>query len=371
MGEQFRNSSSWMEDPVSGKKNTDVARYRLSDHKRVPMSLSGKERNHLFISLQGKSFKDISNVSGADSIQDGRSFAILDYDRDGWQDMVLTNSNGPVVQLYKNQIKKIGNFVALRFVGGNRSDQSSESFSNRDGVGSKIKIELDEKALTGEFSCGEGLAAQNSSTKIFGLGSASQAKSITIVWPQGKVQQVEDIQSGELVTFYENETESKDGTGISRSRYVKNQNETKRDSAVRNRRYQGLQLSSSENKNESAKLNMYVSMATWCPSCKKHLPELRQLRSMFDSSVLGMIGVPVSDTDDTKKLEQYVEAHKPPYELTGPWSLDQRIKFFKLTRSKTRRDVLPSTVITDKNGDVLEIVAGLPSASDIIRLLAE
>ena len=87
-----------MADPVSGKKNTDVARYRLSDRQRVPMSLSGKERNHLFINLDGKSFKDISIVSGADSVQDGRSFAIFDYDRDGWQDMVLTNSNGPVVQ---------------------------------------------------------------------------------------------------------------------------------------------------------------------------------------------------------------------------------------------------------------------------------
>ena len=367
-----------MADPVSGKKSTDVARYRLSDHQRVPMSLSGKERNHLFISRQGKSFKDISNVSGADSIQDGRSFAILDYDRDGWQDMVLTNSNGPVVQLFKNQIKKanegIGNFVALRFIGGNRSGQSSQSFSNRDGVGAKIKIELDDKALTGEFSCGEGLAAQNSRTKIFGLGAASQAKSITIVWPQGKVQQVEGVRAGELVTFYEDETESKNGTGVSRNRYAKNQNnqdETKSESALANRRFQGLQYTAGDNENQSAKLNMYVSMATWCSSCKKHLPELRQLRSMFDRSVLGMIGVSVSNADDTEKLEQYVEAHEPPYELSTSWTFGQRFEFFKLATSETRREVLPSTIITDAKGNVLEIMQGLPSASDIIRLMAD
>ena len=375
MGENFCDSGSWLADPVSGKKNTDVARYRLSDRQRVPMSLSGKERNHLFISLEGKSFKDVSSVSGADSVQDGRSFAILDYDRDGWQDMVLTNSNGPVVQLFNNQIKTaskgIGNFVALRFVGGNRSDQSSESFSNRDGVGAKIKIELDDKALTGEFSCGEGLAAQNSSTKIFGLGAASHAKSITIVWPQGKVQQVEGIRSGELVTFYEDETESKDGTGVSRSSYVKNQNETKSVHNVQNRRYQGLQFTNSKNENASTKLNIYVSMATWCPSCKKHLPELTQLRSMFDRSELGMIGVPVSDRDDAEKLEQYAAEHQPPYELTDSWTSDQLFKFFKLAVSETRKEVLPSTIITDAKGDVLEIMQGLPSASDIIRLMAD
>ena len=364
-----------MADPVSGKKNTDVARYRLSDRQRVPMSLSGKERNHLFINLEGESFKDISNVSGADSIQDGRSFAILDYDRDGWQDMVLTNSNGPVVQLFKNQLKNaadrgIGNFIALRFIGGNRSGRSSESFSNRDGVGAKIKIELDGRALTGEFSCGEGLAAQNSSTKIFGLGAATHAKSITIAWPQGKVQQVEGVRSGELVTFYEDQTETKDKTGVSRISYVKNRNEAE-SSAVQNRRFQGLQFISDNNENKSTKLNMYVSMATWCPSCKRHLPELKQLRSMFDSSVLGMTGVPISARDDAEKLERYVAEQQPAYELTGSWTSNQIFKFFKLALTQTRKEVLPSTIITDANGDVLDIMAGVPSASDIIRLMPD
>jgi len=364
-------------DSLSGKKNTDVARYRLSDHKRVPMSLSGKERNHLFINVEGKSFKDVSNVSGADSVLDGRSFAILDYDRDGRQDMVLTNSNGQDVQLFKNQLKhsrdqEIGNFVALRVVGGNKSDQASESFSNRDGVGAKIRINHQSGTSAAAFSSGEGLAAQNSSTKIFGLGTATHAKSITIVWPRGKVQQVDDIRSGELVTFYEDETETKDSTGVSRSRYVKNENETKRESPVLDRRFQGLNFTNNEsNDNGSAKLKMYVSMATWCPTCKKHLPELRQLRSMFDRSLLEMTGVPVSEIDDAKEIEQYIAEHELPYELTGSWTWNQRFKFFKLALSKTRKEVLPSTVITDAEGNVLEIMPGLPSASDLLRLIPD
>jgi thiol-disulfide isomerase/thioredoxin len=116
---------------------------------------------------------------------------------------------------------------------------------------------------------------------------------------------------------------------------------------------------------------MYVSMATWCPSCKKHLPELRQLRSLFDSSLLEMIGVPVSDGDDAEKLSQYVEAHQPPYELTGSWTPEQRFKFFKLAISKTKKELLPSTIITDAEGKVLEIMPGLPTVSDVIRLMAD
>ncbi len=340
------------------------------------MSLSGKERNHLFINVEGKSFKDVSNVSGADSVLDGRSFAILDYDRDGWQDMVLANSNGPDVQLFRNQLKDVvdsetGNFVAVRAVGGNKSDQASTSFSNRDGVGAKIRIDVEGKPVTGAFACGEGLAAQNSSTKLFGLGAASSGQSIKIVWPSGKVQQAEAIQSGELITFYEDETETEDGTGVSRSSYVKNQNETKSASSFQDRRFQGLKFTHfNEDENESARLKMYVSMATWCPSCKKHLPELQQLRSMFDRSQLRLIGVPISDRDDAEKLKQYVTEHEPPYELAGVWPANQSFKFFKLALSETKKEVLPSTIITDAKGNVLKIMPGLPSASDIIRLMA-
>ncbi len=102
-----RASESWKQDLVSGKKGKDAARYRAPNRDRVPMSLSGKERNHLFISDAGKSFSDISSVSGAHSISDGRSFAILDFDRDGWQDMILANVNSPVRQ-FAHQRKVAG-----------------------------------------------------------------------------------------------------------------------------------------------------------------------------------------------------------------------------------------------------------------------
>ena len=92
---------------------------------------------------------------------------------------------------------------------------------------------------------------------------------------------------------------------------------------------------------------------------------------MFNGSVLEMIGVPVSNMDDAEELEQYVEAHEPPYDLTGSWTWEQRFKFFKLVISKTRREVLPSTVITDSKGHVLDIMQGIPSASDIIRLIPD
>ena len=87
--------------------------------------------------------------------------------------------------------------------------------------------------------------------------------------------------------------------------------------------------------------------------------------------MLGMTGVPVSDRDNAEKLEQYVAEYQPSYELTDSWTSNQLFKFFKLALTQTRKEVLPSTIITDANGDVLEIMPGIPSASDIIRLMPD
>ena len=56
-----------------------------------------QERNHFFLNMgSGKEFVDISALAGTDSASDGRSFALFDYDRDGWQDIVVVNANQPL-----------------------------------------------------------------------------------------------------------------------------------------------------------------------------------------------------------------------------------------------------------------------------------
>ncbi len=84
-----------------------------------------------------------------------------------------------------------------------------------------------------------------------------------------------------------------------------------------------------------------------------------------------MIGVPVSDSDSADKLKQYVSENEPPYQLSYTWTDDQQFQFRKIAVSKTRRHILPTTIIANANGDVLEIIVGIPSVSDIIRLMSE
>ncbi len=67
----------------------------------------------------------LSAISGLDSASDSSLFrALLDYDRDGWQDIALVNANEPLIELFHNDIAELPEadkrgMIAIRFVGGN------------------------------------------------------------------------------------------------------------------------------------------------------------------------------------------------------------------------------------------------------------
>ncbi len=70
----------------------------------IGMSFSGKERNRLFLSRNAKQFVDLSAISGLDNIADSRVFVVWDFDRDGWQDIAVANSNAPLLSIYRNEL---------------------------------------------------------------------------------------------------------------------------------------------------------------------------------------------------------------------------------------------------------------------------
>ena len=67
-------------------------------------SFSGNERDSVYLSKGGKDFVNISGITGLDDPGDGRSFVILDYDRDGWPDLVVASVTAPTLQIYRNQM---------------------------------------------------------------------------------------------------------------------------------------------------------------------------------------------------------------------------------------------------------------------------
>ncbi len=176
-------------------------------HFQDGVSQSGKERNHLFLST-GNAFRDLAGISGADSIADGRSVALTDFDFDGYLDLALVNANAPMFELYRNRMSAVNTaesagFIAMRFVGGNRGARADPKRSNRDGFGAVVEVELGGVMLLREHRAGEGMAAQNSATLLIGLGASDAAKKVVVRWPSGTVTEAESVAAGTLLTAYE------------------------------------------------------------------------------------------------------------------------------------------------------------------------
>jgi len=156
-------------------------------------------------------------VSGIDDVADGRSFALLDFDRDGWLDIVLSNLNAPRVRLFRNQLGDgpdglQGDIIAFRFVGGNSQARPTREWSARDGFGTSVELELDDDlTVYREHQTESSFRAQNSPTMVVGIGAHQVARAVTVRWLSGKVLETTDIPAGTLVTIYEDPLDLPEG----------------------------------------------------------------------------------------------------------------------------------------------------------------
>jgi hypothetical protein len=204
--EAVQKDALWESDPVTGEARPEYERLAFSGPKYHAHSYSGSERNRFFLNLAGKNFAELSTLSGADDVGDSRAWVQWDMDRDGWPDIALVNANIPSLALYSNDLAAKypqRRFIAVQLEGGAHSPAPQGLFSNRDGIGARVEVEVAGVTLRRDRQCGEGFAAQNSATLLVGIGSADKAERITVHWPSRKLQHAENIPAGTLCVFKE------------------------------------------------------------------------------------------------------------------------------------------------------------------------
>jgi thiol-disulfide isomerase/thioredoxin len=339
-------------------------------------SLSGQERDHLFLSSfpDERQFKEVSGISGLDSPSDGRAFGYLVYDHEGYLDVVVVSSNAPWVAAYRNQIGDLahaghgplGHMLALRFTGASHAATPSGEWSNRDGYGAMVEVELPGGSkLIREHRAGEGFSAQNSATMLIGLGEHERAAKISVRWPSGKVHAQADVPSGSLVLAYEDPSRSPNGSAFQVEPYPLPVATPPAATSVADR----LELPYLEERFGAAKLNMISMMATWCAACRAELPELADLRAQFSAEDLAMYGFPADVKEDSALLSGYVTEAQPAYELLAEVPKDQVRSLVAYLKDELGSEDLPQTVVTDSLGRVLLTRYGAPSVSELRRLL--
>ena len=150
-------------------------------------SFSGHERNR-FLLGGPDGFTDLSLVSGADCREDARSFAMLDFDADGWLDLALMSTNAPRFRLFRNRFADLGRggrVLNLRLAGGNQSAAASD-LSPRDAIGAVVTAVTSAGSRVFRRSAGEGLASQNAAAVRVTLAPSETLKELRVRWPSGR-----------------------------------------------------------------------------------------------------------------------------------------------------------------------------------------
>ena len=153
------------------------------------VNLSMFERNRLFFNEGGgRSFADVSYLSGADTEADTRAVAVGDLDEDGRPDLVVRSTGGGAVRIFLNRIQGRSSLVVT--LGGTRS--------NSDGIGARLLLEVDGRRLYREHFPKNSLLAQSANETIFGLGDHPRRLRLTITWPSGVTQVLENLKPGRI-----------------------------------------------------------------------------------------------------------------------------------------------------------------------------
>ena len=151
---------------------------------RADETWSGYERNVFYANNGDGTFSDVSGVVGLDFAEDGRAFALADFDHDGRQELWLKNRNAPQLRLLKNVMEDLPPSIALQLRG---------SKSNRDAIGATVTVETGVSRQTRTLQAGSGFISQHSKEIFFGLGAAKGNVSASIRWPSGLVQRLDGL----------------------------------------------------------------------------------------------------------------------------------------------------------------------------------
>lgn len=371
----FRFSPEWKRtrapDRLGPQIDARLAGMERQGDRVVVHSLHGEERNVFFSNRGGRAFVDVSGISGLDDPADSRGFGVIDYDRDGWQDVALVNANQPLFNLFHNEMPAAGfksGMIALRFVGGSRTPNPVQQYACRDGFGARVTMDLDDTQITREHRCGEGWSVQNSATMILGIGTHAKAKSVVVRWPSGKTSQIDAVPEGTLLTVYENPAEGPTGQAFVSKPY-RNATRPTVPSTTPPTTAAVFPVRPLDRAAKPARLRVYSSFATSCAPCTADVPLLLRLIEVLRPEGIDIAAVTVDPADDDSKLASFARQWKPKSRLVNlPTDKRQEIAaaFAKVLGTSTGAT---STVITDDAGHVLAAQPGIPNLSTLRKLI--
>jgi enediyne biosynthesis protein E4 len=153
------------------------------------------EEHSIFRGLGQGKFSDVSRTAGSvlDVKTVARGACFADYDNDGKVDAFLVNL-GAAGTLIHNVSTNTGHWITLQLKG---------TKSNRDGIGASVEVIAGGKKQVAQRFAGAGYLSQDDGRLHFGLGAAAKIDKITVQWPSGRSQILENVAVDRIMTVEE------------------------------------------------------------------------------------------------------------------------------------------------------------------------
>jgi hypothetical protein len=176
------NTSYWYDYSKVTGGNSSI----IGDAKNWPdmegKSQSGYEQDKIWLNNSNGLFEDVSDRICPKATYDGRAVAIADLWNRGVLDVIVANqSNIPLV--YKNQGNNNNHWIAFDLQG---------TVSNADAIGARVEVEWDGKKQAQIVTGGMGFSSQNQHRLHFGTGKSDKIDQVTIYWPSGHADKIEN-----------------------------------------------------------------------------------------------------------------------------------------------------------------------------------
>jgi thiol-disulfide isomerase/thioredoxin len=123
----------------------------------------------------------------------------------------------------------------------------------------------------------------------------------------------------------------------------------------------GKDVKLSDSKGKVILLNFW---ATWCPPCKKELPDLSQIAKDYSGKNFKMIGISVDE--NPQALKDFLNSNSLSYTILHETN-GLLEKYMSVTGGTD--NVIPQSFIIDKNGKIVEAIIGGKSKTEFISLI--
>jgi len=165
--------------------------YPQLDKARLGASAGYRQRRLLYHNRGDGTFDEVSATVGAVLTEErvSRGLAIGDLDNDGRMDVVINDLDGSP-QLLHNELASTGNWLRVALKG---------KPPNTNAIGAVIVVRAGGSTQRRLVQSGTGYLSQDDMRQHFGLGTATEAASIDVRWPDGTSSQMEKVSANRQI----------------------------------------------------------------------------------------------------------------------------------------------------------------------------